>query len=134
MEQDVKGGRPYRSPRREQQAAATRLAILRVAQGLFEAHGYAATTMAAIATEADVALKTVYLAFETKAGLLRAVWDLALKGDTDDAPVAARPWYLDVLEEPNPERKLRRLATASCDGEAQDRRPAWGDPRRRAER
>ena len=114
MSPEVKGGRPYRSPRREQQAAATRLAILHAAQRLFEAHGYAATTMGAIATEADVALKTVYLAFETKARLLRAVWDLALKGDTDDAPVAARPWYLDVLEEPNPERKLRRLAGTSC--------------------
>ncbi len=114
MSQDVKGARPYRSPRRDQQAAATRLAILGAAQGLFESNGYPATTMGAIATEADVALKTVYLAFETKAGLLRAVWDLALKGDTDDAPVATRPWYLDVLEEPNPERKLRRLAGASC--------------------
>lgn len=114
MAQDVKGVRPYRSPRREQQAAATRLAILDAAQRLFEENGYAATTMGAIATEADVALKTVYLGFETKAGLLRAVWDLALKGDTDDAPVAARPWYLEVLEEPNPERKLRRVAQASC--------------------
>lgn len=114
MVQEVKGARPYRSPRREQQAAATRLAILGAAQRLFEANGYAATTMGAIATEADVALKTVYLGFETKAGLLRAVWDLALKGDTDDAPVAARPWYLEVLEEPNPERKLRRVAQASC--------------------
>ncbi|MEW6154774.1 MAG: helix-turn-helix domain-containing protein [Actinomycetota bacterium] len=114
MAQDVKGARPYRSPRREQQAAATRLAILSAAQRLFEADGYPSTTMGAIAAEADVALKTVYLAFETKAGLLRAVWDLALKGDTDDAPVATRPWYLEVLDEPNPERKLRRLAAASC--------------------
>jgi AcrR family transcriptional regulator len=114
MAQDVKGVRPYRSPRREQQAAATRVAILHAAQRLFEANGYAATTMGEIASEADVSLKTVYLVFETKAGLLRAVWDLALKGDTDDAPVATRPWYLDVLEEPNPERKLRRLAEASC--------------------
>ena len=32
------------------------------------------TTMEAIAADAGVALKTVYLAFETKSGLLRAVW------------------------------------------------------------
>jgi AcrR family transcriptional regulator len=114
MASDVKPVRSYRSPRRDQQAAATRLAILLAAQRLFEAHGYAATTVGAIATEADVALKTVYLAFETKAGLLRAVWDLALKGDTEQAPVAVRPWYVAVLEEPDPERKLRRLAEASC--------------------
>ena len=35
----------------------------RPAQRLFERQGYAATTMAAIATEAGVAGKTVYLAF-----------------------------------------------------------------------
>lgn len=115
MAQDVKRSRPYRSPRREQQAAATRLAIVIAAQRLFEAGGYASTTMGAIADEADVALKTVYLAFDTKAGVLRSVWDLALKGDTDDAPVAARRWYQEVLDESDPERKLRRVAAVSCD-------------------
>jgi AcrR family transcriptional regulator len=110
----VKGGREYHSPRRAQQAATTRLEIIRAAQRLFEAQGYAAATMAAIAADADVALKTVYLAFDTKPRLLRAVWDLALKGDDADAPVAERPWYVGVLEEPDPERKLRRLAGASC--------------------
>jgi AcrR family transcriptional regulator len=114
MATDVKGGRQYHSPRRAQQAAATRLEIVRAAQRLFEAQGYAATTMAAIAAEADVALKTVYLAFDTKPRLLRGVWDLALKGDNAEAPVAERPWYVAVLEEPDPERKLRQLAQASC--------------------
>jgi AcrR family transcriptional regulator len=111
---NVKSPRSYRSPRREQQAAATRREIVLAAKQLFEAQGYAATTMNAVAAEAGVALKTVYLAFATKARLLRAVWDLALKGDDNDTPVAERPWYLEVLEEPNPERKLRLLAAASC--------------------
>ena len=114
MAPDVKRARPYRSPRREQQAAATRRAILDTAKRLFETQGYAATTMGSVADEAGVALKTVYLAFETKARLLRAVWDLALKGDAADAPVAERPWYVEVLEEPDPKRKIRRLAAASC--------------------
>jgi AcrR family transcriptional regulator len=114
MTRDVKRARPYRSPRREQQAAETRRAILHAAKELFEAEGYAATTMGAVAVEAGVALKTVYLAFDTKARLLRAVWDLALKGDDADAPVAERPWYLEVLEEPDPQRKIRLLAAASC--------------------
>jgi hypothetical protein len=69
--------------------------------------------MEAIATDAGVALKTVYVAFETKSKLLRGVWDLALKGDPDDAPVAERPWYLEVLEEPDPERRLRLNARNS---------------------
>jgi len=111
---DVKRARHYSSPRREHQAAATRREIVQAAKQLFEAQGYTATTMSAVAAEAQVALKTVYLAFETKARLLRAVWDVALKGDDSDAPVADRPWYIEVIEEPDPERKLRRLATASC--------------------
>jgi AcrR family transcriptional regulator len=85
--------RPYNSARRREQAAATRRDILEVAQRLFERQGYAATTMAAIAAEAGVALKTVYLAFETKSGVLRALWNLLLRGDEGEAPVAERSWY-----------------------------------------
>ena len=102
--------RPYNSPRRREQAEATRRAILEAAQRLFERQGYAATTMAAIAAEAGVALKTVYVAFETKSGLLRALWHLLLRGDEDDAPVRERRWYREVLDEPDPERQLRMNA------------------------
>src|ERR687886_2924675 len=101
MTSDVKSKRPYESPRRRAQAEATRRDILDAAQTLFEANGYAATTMADIATEAGVALKTVYLAFETKSGVLRALWHLALRGDEDPAPVPERPWYREVLDEPD---------------------------------
>jgi AcrR family transcriptional regulator len=106
--------RKYDSRRRREQAEATRRSILDHAQVLFERDGYVATTMEAIAGEAGVALKTVYAAFTTKSGLLRAVWDLALKGDTDDAPVAARPWYLEVLDEPHPVRQVDLIARNSC--------------------
>ena len=63
--------------------------------------------MAAIATEARVAPKTVYLAFETKSGVLRALWHLLLRGDQDERPVGDRAWYQEVLDEPDPEAKLR---------------------------
>ena len=105
--------RPYHSPRRQEQAAATRTAILHAAQRRFETEGYPATTMEAIAAEAGVALKTVYVAFATKSGLLRAVWDLLLKGDEDAAAVAAREWYLEVMAEPDPARQLRLNARNS---------------------
>lgn len=72
-----------------------------------------ATTVEAIAVDADVSAKTVYDAFSTKAGVLRAVWDLRLKGDTDDAPVAARPWYVALLEEPDPHRMVDLIARHS---------------------
>ncbi len=110
---DGTGKRRYHSPRRQVQAAQTRTAILAAAQGLFERQGYPATTMEAIAKEAGVALKTVYLAFATKSGVLRGLWDLLLKGDEEAAAVADRPWYREVLDEPDPERQLRLNARNS---------------------
>jgi AcrR family transcriptional regulator len=105
--------RKYDARRRREQAALTRRAILDSAQLLFERDGYVDTTMEAIAAEAGVALKTVYSAFTTKSGLLRALWDLLLKGDTDDAPVAARSWYQQVIDERDPEAKLRLVAASA---------------------
>jgi AcrR family transcriptional regulator len=110
MAERVKPRRSYHSPRRQQQAAATRQGILEAAQRLFEQRGYPATTMEQVAAEAGVALKTVYVAFATKSGLLRALWDLRLKGDQAEAAVAERPWYREVVDEPDPERQLRRNA------------------------
>ena len=75
--------------------------------------GYPATSMGAIAAEAGVALKTVYLAFETKSGVLRTLWHLRLRGDEDDVPVASRDWYQEVLDEPDPQRLLRLNARNS---------------------
>src|SRR5690349_10624784 len=110
MADAVKGTRRYDSARRREQAGATRRSILEAAQRLFERDGYAATTIAAIAAEASVSQKTVYLAFESKSGLLRAVWHLLLRGDTGDAPMAARPLYAELLAEPDPARQLAMLA------------------------
>jgi AcrR family transcriptional regulator len=107
MSEPVKSTRRYESPRRRQQAADTRRDILEAAQRLFERQGYAATTMAAIAAEAGVSLKTVYLAVETKSNLLRALWHLLLRGDEDDVPITERQQYRDDLAEPDPERQLR---------------------------
>jgi AcrR family transcriptional regulator len=113
MAERVKPKRRYHSPRRREQAAATRLAILEAADRLFARQGYGATTMAAIAAEAGVALKTVYLAFETKSGMLRALWNLRLRAGRDEVPIAQQEWYREVLEEPDPERQLRLNARNS---------------------
>jgi TetR/AcrR family transcriptional regulator, regulator of autoinduction and epiphytic fitness len=99
--------RRYESPRRREQAAATRRQILEAAQRLFEEQGYAATPMSAIAAEAGVALKTVYVAFETKSGVLRALWNLLLRGDEADIPIPERDWYRKVLAETDAERAVR---------------------------
>jgi AcrR family transcriptional regulator len=105
--------RRYHSPRRREQAEATRKEILDAAEKLFLKDGYVATSMAAIADEAGVALKTVYLAFETKSGLLRALWHRNLRGGREDVPVGEQQWFLEVLEEPDPAKALRLNARNS---------------------
>ena len=106
-------GRRYDSPRRREQAAATRQAILAAAQRLFERDGYAATPIPAIAAEARVALKTVYVVFGTKANLLRALWDQRLAGHEAATPVLERGWYREVAADNSAEGKLRLAARQS---------------------
>src|SRR5438477_8281 len=106
--------RRYDSRRRREQAEGTRRAILEAAGRLFERHGYAATTMAAIAGEAGVALKTVYLAFETKAGVQRAtdiLWALNLS-NLWQLLVAERGW--------TPEQYEAWIGDAACTGLLRD--------------
>lgn len=59
----------YRSPRREDAAAATREAIVNSARKLFLTRGYAATTVPEIAEAAKVATQTVYASTGGKAAL-----------------------------------------------------------------
>ncbi|WP_181037638.1 TetR/AcrR family transcriptional regulator [Arthrobacter sp. ZGTC412] len=102
--------RRYESPRRRAQAEATRKSILEAAQRLFERQGYPATSMPSIAEEADVALKTIYVYFDTKAALVHTLWDARLGGEEAKLPVLERDWYQGVVKEPDPERKLRLVA------------------------
>ena len=64
--------REYDSSRRQRQAAQTRADILQAARRLFSERGYAATTIEAIAAEAEVAEATVYAGFGSKRGILLA--------------------------------------------------------------
>jgi len=98
--------RRYESPQRRAQAAATRAQILDAAGRLFVQQGFTATSMASIAAEAGVALKTVYVVFETKSGVLRSLWNLRLRGDGEERAVQDRAWYLEVLAEHDPRRRL----------------------------
>src|SRR5688500_10453968 len=87
--------------------------IIDAARRLFENDGYAATAVPSIAAEAGVAVKTVYLAFETKAGLLRAVWEARLGGQEEAIPILQRRWMRELTEEADPAAKLRLLAAQS---------------------
>ncbi|HVR31788.1 MAG TPA: TetR family transcriptional regulator, partial [Acidimicrobiia bacterium] len=105
--EDVKR-RKYDSPRRRAQAASTRRDIIDAARRLFEGSGYAATTLAAIATEAEVAVETIYRSFDGKAGLLEEVIQAAVAGGADRAqlPVTERPAISAVIEEPDARKKV----------------------------
>ena len=113
MAERVKRTRRYESPRRREQAEATRREILDAAERLFQRDGYAVTTMAAIAQEARVSLRTVYVAFETKAGVLRALWNQRLRSDQPGVPMTEHPEVLAALDEADPERSLRMNARNS---------------------
>jgi AcrR family transcriptional regulator len=74
--------RRYRSSRRREQAEETRRRILSAARALFVAAGYGRTTIDAIATEAGVAVQTVYATFGSKGAMLMALLDqLAIDAD-----------------------------------------------------
>ena len=86
------GRRPYRSPRREEQARQTRSRIRAAAAAQFLDRGYAGATMRDIAAEADVAVPTVEAAFGTKARLLKTAIDTAIAGDEAPVPMLERDW------------------------------------------
>src|SRR5438270_1325972 len=77
----VKKQRNYDSPRRRQQAADTRAAILCAARERFLRDGLARSTIAAIAHDADVSVDTIYKTYQGKPGLLRAMCAEALAGE-----------------------------------------------------
>lgn len=102
--------RRYQSPRREEQAQATRQRILDAATRLFATQGYAASTLPAIASAAGVSAPTVTAVFGTKLALLDALIKESVRGDPDPRPLALRPWWRDMLNEPDPSRQLTLYA------------------------
>jgi AcrR family transcriptional regulator len=88
--------RTYHSPRRAEQAAATRAAVLAAARELFVSQGYAGTTVADIARHAQVAVDTVYATVGRKPALLRAVLESALSGTDIAVPAQQRDYVLRV--------------------------------------
>lgn len=104
-------GAPLVDGRRER-SRQTRLAIVRAATGLFVAHGYSATTIAAIAAAADVAVQTVYSSFGTKRAILAEALDQAIAGDDADMAVNQREWMAPVWTADTAAERLAAYATA----------------------
>ena len=104
------GTRRYHAPRRAAAAAQTREAILHAAKDQFETHGWAATTVAAVAANAAVSPKTVQALFGTKAALLAAAVDYAIAGDVAEVPIIARQSARSVESAPAAAAMLDRHA------------------------
>jgi len=110
VDDDVKdtpsGKRPYRSPRRAEQAAATRRAVLTAARELFVAAGYGATTVTEIATRAGVSVDTVYATVGRKPALLRELVETSISGTGQAVPAEQRDYVLRVRAATGAREKL----------------------------
>jgi AcrR family transcriptional regulator len=107
--------KPHVKRPRRRQPAQTRRRILEAARRLFEEQGYAATTMAAIADQAAVAVQTVYFTFHTKGELLMQLV-LAVGADDPDAPAHRdRGWFRELLSSTDPRRQIALLCEYGTD-------------------
>ncbi|MFL5713894.1 MAG: TetR/AcrR family transcriptional regulator [Chloroflexota bacterium] len=104
--------RPYDSTRRRQAAVRTRRAILDAAGELFRERGYAATTMAAVADRAGVALDTVYAAVGAKPVLFRELVEAAISGTDRAVPADERDYVRQIQATPDAAGKLAVYAGA----------------------
>ncbi len=105
------GGRPR--TRRADKTEQTRRAILQAASGLFAAQGFAATTINAIAAEADVAAETVYSRFGNKLTLLSEILETAVVGDARRVDVLELPEMTEIRAITDQRIQLARLVHLS---------------------
>jgi AcrR family transcriptional regulator len=95
--------RAYRSTVREESAGRTRRRIVAAAADLFVEHGYAGTTVDAVAERAGVSRRTVFSSVGSKVELLKTAWDWAVVGDDQPIPVADRPEIARMRAERDPD-------------------------------
>jgi len=82
--------RRYDASGRRAAAARRRLAVVAAARDAFERKGWAGVTVREIAEAAGVSQKTIEAVFGTKAALLKAAVDYAIRGDVEALPVSRR--------------------------------------------
>jgi len=81
----------YDNSARQARAQQTRRAVLTAAASAFLERGYAGTTIRSVAEASGVSPETVYKTFRNKVTLLKAVYDVTLAGDDEQAPIPQRP-------------------------------------------
>lgn len=108
--------RAYHAPRREQQAIATKQRIAEAAAVEFAEHGWAGTTIAAVAARAEVTPQAVHLAIGGKAALLVRAVGVTVAGDPSEDMLTERPAFDAVFADRTPaKRRLAALADVSAD-------------------
>jgi AcrR family transcriptional regulator len=105
---------PVKPNRQEARRAATESRIIKAASDLFIRLGYPATTLAAVADDAGVAPRTVYVRFDTKAELLNRCLDVAIAGDEDGVAVDNREWVREAMSGPTLIARVASMATATA--------------------
>ena len=102
--------RTYVSALRDSQARQTRRQIVAAAGRLFAEQGFAATTVDAIAAEAGVSRKTVFISVGGKVALLKLAYDYAMAGDDRPIPMIDREGLRAIMAEPDPHQQMRMYA------------------------
>ena len=100
--------------RYDRKKAVTRARIVAAGNSLFSIRGFDAVSMEDISEAADLAIRTLYLHFDSKAGILLAYFD-----DWLDAYVAAL--CAEPLDQPLADTVAAALATMKKDGWEDDR-------------
>lgn len=86
--------------------------MLGAARELFTQHGYAATSIAAIAQRAGVAVDTVYAAAGRKPALLRELVETSLSGSDQTVPAEQRDYVVRVRAASSAREKIAIYAAA----------------------
>ena len=106
MSDRVKPPRSYDATRRRDRAERAREEIIATGSRLFLTHGFAATTVTALAEASRVSEETIYKSFGGKAGLVRAIWARALEGE-GTVPAERRSDAMQAAEQ-DPREIIRR--------------------------
>jgi AcrR family transcriptional regulator len=95
---------------RAEHAALTRTRILDAARAEFEERGFAGARITGIATRAGLAVPTIYKVFTNKRNLLAHVVERAMTGAEYGGRVDEQAWWLEQVNERDPERQLTLIA------------------------
>jgi AcrR family transcriptional regulator len=93
--------RRYDAARRQEAAEERRLAVIAAARDAFEERGWAGTRMQDVSSAAGVSQKTVEALFGTKASLLQAAVDYAIRGDVEPVPMPRREAIAEMERAPD---------------------------------